>query len=71
MTNFFKTHACRNKNSQELYNTHEEKEKLMGSFDVVYIRKNGRLYFTNPYNEVKFRLQLIERLKPHPLTTLK
>ena len=71
MTNFFKTHACRNKNSQEIYNTHEKKEKLIGSFDVFYIRKNGRLYFTNLYNEVKIRLQLIERLKPFPMTTLK
>ena len=71
MRNFFKTHACRNKNSQEIYNTHQEVEKLIGRFDVFYNRKNGRLYCTNLYSEVKLRLQLIERLKYPPMTTLK
>ena len=71
MRNFFKTHACRNKNSQERNKTLEEVEKLIGSFDVFYNRKNGRLYCTNLYSEVKLRLQLIERLKYPPMTTLK
>ena len=66
MRNLFKTHACRIKNSQEIYNTHEEVEKIIGRFDVFYNRKNGRLYCTNLYNDVKLRLQLIQRSKLSP-----
>ena len=64
--NLLKTYACRNKYSQDIYNTHEEVEKLIGRFDVFYNCKNGRLYCTNLYNEVKLRLQLIERSKLPP-----
>ena len=71
MRNLFKTHACRNKNSQDIYNSHEEVEKIIGRFDTFYNRKNNRLYCTNLYNEVKLRLQLIERSKPPPMTTPK
>ena len=66
MKNLFRTNACRNKNSQEIYNTHEEVEKIIGRFDVYYNRKNGRLYCTNLYNDVKIRLQLFERSKLPP-----
>ena len=61
-----KTYACRNKNSQDIYNTHEEVEKIIGRFDVFYNHKNGRLYCTNLYNEVRLRLQLVERSKLPP-----
>ena len=70
MRNLFKTHACRNKNSQEIYNTHEEVEKIIGRFDIFYNQKNDRLYCTNLYNDVKLRLQFFERSKPPPMTTL-
>ena len=71
MRNLFKTHACRNKNSQEIYNTHEEVEKIIGRYDIFYNQKNGRLYCTNLYNDVKLRLQLFERSKPPPMANLK
>ena len=39
MRNLFKTHACRKKNSQEIYNRHEEKEKIIGRLDIFYNQK--------------------------------